>query len=103
MLSANFDCWAAFWRSIADALDERSEPVNWIVEFGSVRKRLEDIHPDTGLPKLIAPIKERIEQALQGKCEGLTVIFRVDPSRGLMHAFRGPKRFVRAAQAALAD
>lgn len=103
MLSAYFDHWAGFWRSVANALDEGTGAVNWFVEFGSLRKQLEEIHPDTGLPELIAPIKDRIEQALKGKRGSLTVTFRVDPRRGLMHALTGPESLVRAAQASLAD
>ena len=101
MHSAYFEWWAGFWRSVAVAFEEGAEPVHWVVEFGSLRKRLEDIHPDTGLPGVIAPVKARIEQGLEGRRDGLTVIFRVDPRRGLMHAFRGPESVVRAARAAL--
>lgn len=79
-----------------------SMKLNWLVEFGDVCRPLQDIHTDTGLPKLIEPVQDRITRGLEGRCDGLTIIFRVDARRGLMHAFRGPKRLVKAALAALA-
>lgn len=101
MLSAYFDFWAGFWHDVAAALDERSKPVKWVVEFGSVRKPLDEIHPDTGIPGLVAPLRQRIEAALQDDDRGLTVLLRIDPNKGLMHAFQGRESVVRRAQAAL--
>ena len=98
MLSAYFDFWARVWNDAALTLDERSMGVEWIVEFGSIRKPLDQIHPDTGIARLVAPLKQRIENA---DCSGLTVILRIDPAKGLMHALQGSETVVRKAQAAL--
>ena len=101
MLSAYCDFWARLWHDAAAMLDGRSEPVHWVVEFGSIRKPLNEIHADTGIPKLVEPVKARIESALIGNYAGLTIVFRIDPARGLMHALQGPESVVRRAQAAL--
>jgi hypothetical protein len=101
MFSAYFDFWSRYWHHVAIALDKRSKPVKWVVEFGSVTKSLDEIHDDTGLPRLLGPTKERLESALKGEFGGLTVVFRIDPAKGLMHAFRGPELVVRKAQAAM--
>jgi hypothetical protein len=74
--------------------------VKWMVEFGHVRRLLEEVHPKTGLPDLIAPLKGCIEQALRGDHGGLTVVFQVHPRHGLTYAFRGPEPLVKAARAA---
>ena len=101
MLSAYFDFWSRYWHEVAEVSDKRSEPVRWIVELGPVRKSLDEIHSNTGLHRLIEPTKARIEAALNGNSGGLTVVFRIDPARGLMHAFQGPASVVRRAQAVL--
>ena len=101
MLSAYFDLWARYWNDIGLAWEKGSKPVQWMVEFGSIIRPLHEIHPDTGLHRLIGPTKERLERALQGDFGELTVVLRIDPVKGLMHAFRGPERIVRKAQAAL--
>jgi hypothetical protein len=101
MLSAYFDLWARYWHDIGLTLETRSKPVQWIVEFGSIARPLEEIHPDTGLPRLVSPTKERLESALKGDFSELTVVLRIDPAKGVMHAFRGPQRIVREARDAL--
>ena len=75
--------------------------MKWMVEFGHVRRFLEEVHPKTGLPDLIAPLKGCIEQALRGDHGGLTVVFQVHPRHGLTYAFRGPEPLVKAARAAM--
>jgi len=102
MLAAHFDFWSSYWRHVAAGLDNRSNPVKWLIEFGSLEKSLGEIHPDTGVANIVAPLKARIEAALAGDYSGLTVVLKIDPSRGLMYAFRGPEKVVRKAQVALA-
>jgi hypothetical protein len=95
MISAYFDFWAGFWGEVAETFDARERPVQWVVDFGAVRKNLADIHPQTGLPDLVAPTKSWIEQQLEGRdYSGLTVLFRVEPARGLTYALHGPARVV---------
>ena len=60
MLSAYFDWWQCFGRAVGTAMEKESEPVKWLVEFGEIRKPLDHIHPDTGIPKL-APLRRRID------------------------------------------
>ena len=73
--------------------------MQWVVDFGAVRKNLADVHPQTGLPRLIAPTKAWIEQQLEG-CDhaGLTVLFRIEPARGLTYALHGPRSVVAKAR-----
>ena len=72
-----------------------------MVEFGSVQKLLDEVHPDTGLPTLVAATKARIEAALQGEYAGLVVVFGVHPTHGLTYTFRGPEPEVEAVLATL--
>lgn len=102
MLHLYFDLWANFWRDAAETVGERSESVDWIVKFGDVEKMLQDVHPDTGLPALIAPFKCRIEEQLSGvDRRGLSIVFRIDPRHGLVHTLRGPASTVSSVEKAL--
>ena len=104
MLHLYFDLFARFWHDVAESLEERSSHVQWVVQFGDVEKPLDQISPQTGLPRLILPVQERYLRALSDSgYDGLTVIFRLDPSRGLTHALRGPRSVVARAQAALSS
>jgi hypothetical protein len=79
--------------------EAKERRVQWVVDFGAVRKNLADVHPQTGLPRLIAPTKAWIEQQLEG-CDhaGLTVLFRIEPARGLTYALHGPRSVVAKAR-----
>jgi hypothetical protein len=102
MLHLYFDFWANFWRDAAGTVGKRSEAVDWIVRLGDIEKVLQDIHPDTGLPALIAPFKCRIEEQLsETDRRGLSIIFRIDPRHGLVHMLRGPASTVSSAEKAL--
>ena len=102
MLHPYFDFWANFWRGVAAAEPEKGGSVAFIVQFGDVERVLEDVHPDTGLPVLIAPFKRRIEEILSGRdVRGLSIVFRVDPRRGLVHTVRGDSSAVASAARAL--
>jgi hypothetical protein len=102
VLHLYFDLFACFWHDVAESLEERTSHVQWVVQFGDVEKPLDQISPQTGLPGLISPVQRRFAHALSDNIyDGLTVIFRLDPSRGLTHALRGPRSVVARAQAAL--
>jgi hypothetical protein len=104
MLHQYFDFWSGFWHFVAEVVDKRIGAVEWFVEFGIVRKPLADIHPDTGLPRLVAAEKARMEAKLAGgDYRGLAVIFRIDPRQGLVHALHGPGSLVARAQHVLRD
>jgi hypothetical protein len=95
MWSAYFDAWARVWHDVAETLEAKERPVQWVVEFGTLRKSLGEVHPQTGLPALIAPSKEWIERQLEGDDHaGLTVLFRIEPARGLTFALHGPRDVV---------
>ena len=104
MLHTYFDFWANFWRDAAEAVSQPSDAVDWIVQFGDVEKKLQDIHPDTGLPAMIAPLKCRIEDRLPADARrGLAIVFRIDPQRGLVHTLRGPASTIGRAEQALSS
>lgn len=99
MLPVWFNLWARFWHDLAATLEAEDRPVRWVIEFGAIKKELAEVHPQTGLPKLIAPTKERIEkQLLNAGCAGLTIVLRIEPSRGLTYALQGPRRTVERAR-----
>jgi hypothetical protein len=75
--------------------------VKCVVKFGAVAKPVEEIHPATGLPDLITPVQALVERALGQQYDGLTIIFQVHPSQGLVHALQGMKSEVEAAEAIL--
>jgi hypothetical protein len=104
VLHLYFDLLARFWHDVAESLEERSAGVKWVVQFGDVEKPLDEISAQTGLPGLISLVQKRYAQVLpENDYGGLTIIFRLDPSRGLTHALRGPRSVVARAQAALRD
>lgn len=74
--------------------------MQWIVEFGSLQKRLDDIHADTGIPQLAEPLKMRFARHAHHFAE-VTIILKIDPARGLVYALRGSRDAVSRAQAAL--
>jgi hypothetical protein len=95
MWSAYFEMWAHVWRDVVETLEARERPVQWVVDFGPVRKNLADVHPQTGLPALVAPTKAWIERRLEDQShEGLTVLFKIEQARGLTFALHGPRDVV---------
>jgi hypothetical protein len=50
---------------------------------------------------LVSSTKERHESAPKADFSELTVVLRIDPAKGVMHAFRGPQRIVGEARDAL--
>jgi hypothetical protein len=102
MLHSYFDFWANFWRDAAEAVSQRNDVVDWIVQFGDVEKKVLDVHPDTGLPALIAPLRCWIDERLPADARrGLAIVFRIDPRLGVVHMLRGPASTVACAEKAL--